>query len=73
MKDQDSTERSGAYALHFDFWSELGDGGRRYRSNPRENLFPAPVANGRKSSDDDYQQTEDVTKRHEQDTMPGVE
>ena len=36
------------FRLHADWWSELGDGGRRYRSCAREQLFPASVANAEK-------------------------
>ncbi len=36
------------FRLHSEFWSELGDGGRRYRSTAKESAFSAPVAKGEK-------------------------
>ena len=55
------------FQLHFNYWSDLGDGGRRYRSTAREKLFPAPVANGRKSSDDDLREPNEKTSEGKQD------
>ena len=38
------------YSYHYDSWSELGDGGRRYRSVPKGEAFSCLTGEGRKSS-----------------------
>ena len=41
------------YDSHYHYWSELGDGGRRFHSNAQTAAFSAPMANGQKSAGDD--------------------